>query len=144
MSERSAAVRRRLSVPISVSIEPEKTTSGKLLRHPTENLFVRGETIDLSETGIAFAVSAIRIKEYYLVGEERPLIADLDLPGGRIQMRIIGRRYEQTTAHSSVGQFLIGASISQMTETDREIYKDFLLHGGKAEGKLLQLKTGAR
>ena len=142
MSERSAAARRRLSVPISVSFEPDKTTGS--LRHPTENLFVRGETIDLSETGLAFVVSAIRIKEYYLVGEGRPLLAELDLPGGKVQMRIIGTRYEQTVIHSSIGQFLIGAKIVQMTATEREIYEDFLSQGGKTEGKVLQLKTGER
>ena len=140
MSERVSAVRRKSSVPISVSIASDKT-NGKP-PHPTENLFVRGQTIDLSESGIGFVVSAIRIKEYYLVGEDRTLLAELDLPGGKIQMQVVGRRYEQADIHSSVGQFFIGAQITQMTEHDREVYESFLQHSAKAANKVLQLKTG--
>lgn len=98
---------------------------------PAENLSIAGETKDVSETGIAFIVSSIRIKETYLVGEGRTLNAELDLPGGKVRMQIIGQRYEQVGEHISTARFLIGAKITKMSEDDRELYSDFLRYGKK-------------
>ena len=107
-----------------------------------EPLSIRGETKDLSKTGIAFIVSAIRIKEYYLVGENRPLNAEIDLPDGtKIKMQVVGQRYEQVNIHDSVSEYFIGAKITQMNETEREIYEDFLKNGAKSKAGVLQLKT---
>src|SRR5262245_5118209 len=80
-------------VPIRVWIEPDRNTGR--LQKPVEHLSVAGETKDMSKSGIAFIVPVIRLREYYLVGENRTLNAELDLPGGKIQMQIVGRRYEQ-------------------------------------------------
>ena len=93
MSERIVPARYSFQVPIKIWFEPEYKT-GKL-QMPAENLFVWGETHDLSRSGIAFVVPSIRIKENYLVGAgTRPLNAELDLPNGRAQMQLSGRRYE--------------------------------------------------
>lgn len=110
---------------------------------PIAEFSIRGETKDMSKTGIAFVVSAIRIKEYYLVGEDRRLKAEVDLPNGKIEAQIIGTRYEQVGIHNSVSEFLIGAKILKMDEADREVYEDFLRLGGKAPKKsgVLQLNT---
>lgn len=139
VSKRVVAPRREFSVPISVSIGSDKSTGR--LNMPAEKLTIRGETVDMSKTGIGFLVSAIRIKEYYLVGEDRTLFVELDLPNGRVKMQVVGRRYEHDDIHSSGAQFLIGASISNMTTENREAYEEFLRLGGKAKGKILQLKT---
>ncbi|HSK73790.1 MAG TPA: PilZ domain-containing protein [Pyrinomonadaceae bacterium] len=140
VSKRVVAPRREFSVPISVSIESDKHTGR--LNMPAEKLTIRGETVDMSKTGIGFLVSAIRIKEYYLVGEDRTLFVELDLPNGRVKMQVVGRRYEHNDdIHSSGAQFLIGASISNITTENREAYEEFLRLGGKAKGKILQLKT---
>lgn len=98
---------------------------------PIENLSILGETKDLSATGIAFIVSSIRLKEHYLVGEGRTLNAELDLPGGKIRMQVIGQRHEQFGEHISTARFLIGAKITKMSEQDREAYEDFLRYGKK-------------
>ncbi len=104
--------------------------TGKLIL-PSENFSILGETADLSSTGIAFIVSSIRIKENYLVGEERILNAELDLPEGKIQMEIIGQRYEQVGQHISTARFLIGAKIVKMSDENRESYNHFLRYGNK-------------
>ena len=140
VSKRVVAPRREVSVPIRVSIEAERNTGA--LQNQAKTLALRGETRDLSKTGISLILSAIRIDNAYLVGEERPLNAELDLPGGKIKMVIVGQRHEQIGIHSSVAQFLVGAQIVKMDEHDREIYEDFLRHGTKKQGKILQLKTG--
>lgn len=135
ITERIAASRRGYAAPVKISFLPDRNT-GKL---QTASLSISGETKDLSKSGIAFLVSAIRVREYYLVGEERTLNAELELPNGKVKMQVVGRRYEQIgDEHSSVSKFLIGAKILQMSAADRETYEEFLRFGKK----LLKGKTG--
>lgn len=120
--------RRNLQVPISVSFEPETTTGRLTVKR--EILSIKGETKDLSATGLAFVVDSIRLREYYLVGENRILDALIELPGAKIKMKLLGQRYEQFGEHLSVHKYLIGASIQSMNQLDREIYEEYL-QGGK-------------
>lgn len=129
VSKQVVAARYDYAVPIKLTFEPDRVT-GKL-RMPIKDLSITGETVDLSSSGIAFIVSAVRLKEYYLVGEGRTLNAELDLPNGKIKFQIIGQRYEQVGEHISVSQYLIGAKITNMTEESREVYQHFLKYGKK-------------
>lgn len=124
-AERMVAPRRKHQVPVKVWFEPEK---GRL-KQATENLFISGETCDLSATGIGFLVSSVRIKENYLVGQNRVLNVELDLPGAKVRMQVVGQRYEQVGIHISTSRYLIGANICQMEEADREVYEHFIQHG---------------
>ncbi len=124
VNERVVARRHEHNFPIKISFEPNKQTGR--LKMPANNLSVRGETKDLSESGIAFIVSAIRVQEHYLVGDGSTLVAEVDLPNGNVKMRIVGSRYEQVGIHVSTTQYLIGAKIVEMSETDKEIYNEFL------------------
>ncbi len=137
ISKRVVASRHKYEVPIKLSFEPDRNTGR--LQNLRESLFITGETKDLSNTGIAFVVSSIRLKENYLVGEGRTLNAELDLPGGKIKMQIVGQRYEQVGKHISTANFLVGAKILLMTEENREIYTDFLRHGRKRKAGSLKL-----
>ena len=124
---RLSASRCDLQVPINVSIQFEKKTVSHLDK--IEALSIGGETKDMSETGIAFYVDSIRLREHYLVGEDRVLNVKLDLPNGAARMQIVGLRYEQIEQHSSNSKHLIGAKIVKMEDHDREIYKEFLRIG---------------
>lgn len=126
---KTSSSRRSLQVPICLSFMPENNT-GRLTAK-REPLSIKGETKDLSDTGIAFLVDSIRLREFYLVGENRILDAILDLPGAKIKMRVLGQRYEQIGEHLSVSKYLIGASIESMNQIDREIYEEYLRQGGK-------------
>lgn len=142
VTKQIVAQRRELHLPIKISITPDRPTGRLNAAAVPEQFSIRGETKDLSKTGIAFVVSAIRIKEYYLVGENRTLNAEIDLPDGtKIKMNLVGQRYEQINIHDSVSEYLIGAKITQMTETEHEIYAEFLKTGGKSKAGVLQLKT---
>lgn len=124
ITERVHSARFDFEVPISISFEPNHKT-GKLT--PLENLSLKGVSHDLSESGIAFVVPAIRLKENYLVGENSTLRAELDLPNGRVRMIVVGQRYEQLTdEHTSTTKYLIGAKIVSMNDADKEIYEYFL------------------
>lgn len=141
VTKQIVAQRKELHLPIKISIAPDRPT-GRLNGAPPEPFTIRGETKDLSKTGISFVVSAIRIKEYYLVGEKRTLSAEIDLPDGtKVKMNVIGQRYEQINIHDSVSEYMIGASITTMSQADREVYEDFLKNGSKSKAGILQLKT---
>ncbi len=129
MAERVVAIRHKREIPIRLSFEPNSRTGG--FDAPPKILYVSGETADLSHSGIAFIVPSIRIKENYLVGENRVLNAELDLPGGKVSMKIVGQRYEQVGEHISTARYLVGASIQEITEENREAYNHFLRYGDR-------------
>ncbi len=121
-------------VPIKITIYPEIVT-GKLKSARTPSFSISGETVDLSKTGVGFMVSSIRLKEYYLVGENRRLYAEMDLPNGKVRMELLGVRYEQINVHDSDSKYLIGAKITSIDPKSKEIYEEFLKLGGKMKSK---------
>jgi hypothetical protein len=130
--ERSHSARKKHNLPIKISFESQFATGR--LNSPNDKLYISGETADVSSTGIGFIVSAIRVRENYLVGQDRTLNAEIDLPGGKVTMKLIGRRYEKVGIHLSTERFLIGAEITDMSKADRERYEHFLRYGGKRAG----------
>jgi hypothetical protein len=127
--ERRASLRKEFRVPVKVCFAPEKNPHN--LTISCEELFLSGETVDLSDSGIAFVVSSIRIKEKYLVGQERILNVDMDLAGKKIRMRVLGKRYERVGIHASTEKYLVGAAITDMSPDDRQKYDYFLRNGKK-------------
>jgi hypothetical protein len=123
------SIRRKCDAPIRISFEPVRTTGN--LHTTLEGLSISGEAADVSKTGIAFIVGAIRVKEFYLVGQDRKLLVELDLPGRKIKMKVIGRRYEKVGIHVSAERYLIGAEIVEMEESHRQAYERFLRFGSK-------------
>jgi hypothetical protein len=140
---RLGASRCDVQVPINVSIQFDKKT-GNLL-DKIEALSIGGETKDMSESGICFYVDSIRLREHYLVGENRVLNVKLDLPNGTVRMQVVGQRYEQIDLHLSCAKYLIGATIVKMDDLNREVYKEFLRLGNKGFANKLsgfQAETG--
>ena len=108
-------------------------------REVAKNMAMPGETVDLSRTGIAFVTSAIRINEKYLVGQDRKLNVEIDLPSGKVTMQVIGRRYEKVGVHLSMEKFLVGAHIIRLESESNAAYDHFLRKGAgrrKAAGSL--------
>lgn len=141
IAERRASVRRKYSVPLKVCFLPDKSPVRRA--GPCEESFLSGETCDVSETGIGFEVSAIRIKEKYLVGQDRLLNVELDLSGLKVRMTVRGVRYERVGIHLSDERYLIGAAIVDVNEEDRPVYEKFLKHGPrKAQGLTSIIELG--
>lgn len=128
IAERSHSPRRRCQLPIRVWFEPV-TLSG-IHTSRSDDVFLSGETIDLSKTGVAFAVAAIRIRENYLVGQERILNLQIDLPDGPVTMQVIGRRYEREEIGNSIEKYIVGAEITRLENDDRKRYLHFLRFAG--------------
>lgn len=132
IAERSHSPRRKCEAPVKIWFEPLNLSGIHI--SSADGVYMSGETVDVSKTGIAFMVSQIRIKENYLVGHERVLNMEIDLPGGKVRMRVIGRRYEREGIHLSDERYLVGAEIIEMSKHDRDVYNQFLRYGGKRRG----------
>ncbi len=123
-------VQVRLNCTISLS-DPRVTSNGSARRLPT----LDGHTLDISSTGLALIVPAIRIGEHYLAGDDRKLYLKLELPAGPIEMKVATVRYESLEEGSDESGYLIGARIAEMPDEDRTAYNGYV-------GKLLNRSNG--
>jgi hypothetical protein len=114
---RSRRVRARLGFTLSLS-DPRANSNGSR-RLPKLN----GHTLDVSTTGLALVVPAIRIGEHYLAGADRKLHLKLELPSGPIEMTMASVRYESMEDESG---YLIGARILEMSDTDRGSFEKYV------------------
>jgi len=114
---RSKRVRTRLTFTLSLS-DPRVSTNGSR-RLPT----LDGYTLDVSITGLALIVPAIRIGEHYLAGADRKLHVKLALPGGPIEMMVVTVRYENLEDGSG---YLIGSRILEMSDADRGSFEKYV------------------
>lgn len=129
LSERMVSLRRTHNASIKIWFDAEINSEAG--REKARAACVLGETTDISRTGIGFLVPAIRIKEKYLVGHERILNIEIDLPTGKVYMRAMGRRYEKVGDHVSAERFLVGAHILSIDGADKENYETFLRLGNR-------------
>ena len=119
--DRRRARRRRARLLVSVSPFASGKTNG---RRPLPVL--EGHAYDISSTGLAMILPAIRIGEHYLAGEDRMLLIVLELPSGPVQMRATSVRYERLDESLSDEGYLIGARITQMSEAHRTQFLSYL------------------
>ena len=113
-------VRTRLNFTISLS-DPRVNTNGSR-RLPT----LDGHTLDISTTGLALIVPAIRIGEHYLAGSDRRVYLKLQLPSGPIEMKVATVRYEALEETDEETGYLIGARIVEMSDADRASFDKYL------------------
>jgi len=114
---RSKRVRAQLSFILSLS-DPKMSTNGSR-RVPSLN----GHTLDVSTTGLALVVPAIRIGEHYLAGSDRRLHIKLELPAGPVELKVATVRYESLEDESG---YLIGARILEMSDSDRASFEKYV------------------
>jgi PilZ domain. len=114
---RSKRVRANLSFTLSLS-DPRISSNGHR-RLPS----LDGHTLDVSATGLALLVPAIRIGGHYLAGDDRKLHIRLELPSGAVEMMVATVRYE--TSEDDAG-YLIGARILEMSAADRASFDKYI------------------
>src|SRR5829696_4339496 len=114
---RSKRVRTRLSFTLSLSDPRVSMNGGRRLPK------LDGYTLDVSITGLALVVPAIRIGEHYLAGADRELQVKLELPSGPVEMKVVTVRYENLEDGSG---YLIGARILEMSDADRTSFEKYL------------------
>lgn len=125
--------RKNSRLPIQVTIQPKIQTTSLLKNHLAEvyaqkrkNLSTSGETLDIDKNGISFIVPFIRLGEHYLVSDGTVLNLEIDLPNGQLHLKARGCRYEQIEQDSSVGRFLVGARIVEISQKDQVLLEDYL------------------
>ena len=114
---RSRRVRARLNFTLSLS-DPRMSSNGSR-RLPK----LDGHTLDVSTTGLALIVPAIRIGEHYLAGADRKLHIKLELPSGPVEMKVGTVRYESLEDESG---YLIGARILEMSDADKVSFEKYV------------------
>ena len=117
---RHRRVRARLSFTVGIS-DPRLNSNGAR-RLPS----LDGHTHDVSSTGMALVVPAIRIGEHYLTGEDRRLRIKLELPDGPVEMLMAPIRYESLEDNQAVNGYVIGARIVEMTDSDRVKFDKYI------------------
>ena len=117
---RCKRVRARLTFTLSIS-DPRVNSNGAR-RLPT----LKGHTLDISTTGLALIVPAIRIGEHYLAGADRKLHVKLELPSGQVEMKVATVRYESLEENGEETGYLIGARITEMSDADRANYNTYV------------------
>lgn len=85
-----------------------------------------GDTFDLSANGMALIVPSITLDEHHLVGENRSLRVQLELPSGPVEMQVSPVRYERLEENNSDPGYLIAVKILKMSEDDRARYSDYI------------------
>ena len=113
-------VRARLNFTLSLS-DPRVNTNGSR-RLPT----LDGHTLDVSTTGLALIVPAIRIGEHYLAGSDRWVYVKLDLPAGPVEMKLATVRYEALDETDEETGYVIGARIIEMDDADRASFEKYV------------------
>ena len=114
---RSKRVQARLKFTLSLSDLRVNTNGSRRL--PS----LDGYTMDVSITGLALIVPAIRIGEHYLAGADRKLHVKLDLPSGPVEMKVVTVRYENLEDDSG---YLIGTRILELTDADRASFEKYV------------------
>jgi hypothetical protein len=80
---------------------------------------MNGHTLDVSTTGLALIVPAIRIGEHYLAGNDRRLFLRVELPDGAVEITAIPVRYESLEEDPNESGYVIGTHIESMNDTHR-------------------------
>ena len=123
VGDRRHATRKKVRLGFTLSlVAPAVKLNGS---RPGAGL--KGHTIDVSMKGIALVVPTILLGEHHLIGENRKIKVQLELPQGPVEMQVLPIRYESLEEHKTETGYLIGAKIVEMTETDRERFAEYVL-----------------
>ena len=122
VGNRRRAHRYRRSVAFNVSLFDPKLTREQLEHAP----YLEGTTLDLSASGLALIVPAIRINDRYLTAPDQILHLLLEFPSGQVEMRVASVRYEQLDREGASVGYLIGVRIVDISEGDRAHFDEYL------------------
>ncbi|MDQ2921847.1 MAG: PilZ domain-containing protein [Acidobacteriota bacterium] len=122
VGDRRRSKRQRVRLAFSISI----ASPAKSLKGSRRTISMDGHTFDLSRNGMALIVPAITLDEHHLVGENRSLKVQLELPVGPVEMQVVPVRYERLEDNRSEMGYLIAVKIIGMSEEDRAKYAEYV------------------
>lgn len=110
------ARRHDIRLPLSVSLLDAKTMT---ISEPYSTAMT-GYLRDISKTGLALVVPSIRFGNRFLLSGHDPLRVIVELPDGTINIQVAPVRYDRVYEEQGERQYLIGARIMEITNSDRE------------------------
>ena len=119
---RRRVTRRKVRLPVSVSLIYGDAPAGS----SHSPMSVLGYTRDISADGLALIVPAIPTGEDELTSGDHRLRIILALPVGDVEMRATLVRHEHLDKSEQDIGYLIGVSISEMSENERDLYLEYL------------------
>jgi hypothetical protein len=122
VGDRRRAKRQRVRLAFSLSI----ASPAKSLQGSRRTITMDGHTLDLSANGMGLIVPAITLDEHHLVGENRGLNVQLELPPGPVEMQVLPVRYERLEADASETGYLVAVKIVGMSQEDRTRYSEYV------------------
>jgi c-di-GMP-binding flagellar brake protein YcgR len=122
VGDRRQAKRQRARLAFNLSLASQAVSVNGSKR--TSSL--KGHTMDVSANGLALVVPTILLGEHHLIGENRRLKVELELPQGPVTMQVMPLRYESLEEHNTETGYLIGAKIIEMTDADREHFTQYV------------------
>ena len=120
IGNRRACRRVRTRLRFTLSLSDPRIGSNGSRRVPS----LDGHTLDVSISGLALVVPAIRIGGHYLAGADRKLHVKLELPAGPVEMKVASARYESLEDNTG---YLIGARILEMSDADRADFQKYVV-----------------
>ena len=117
VADRRRAPRFRLRVPCSVA--PFAPGGAGMRRAPQ----LTGHTRDLSASGLALILPAVRIGGHYLTGADTKLRVVLELANGPLELVATPVHYDQLGAEGEEQGYLIGLRIAEMSAAARARYE---------------------
>ena len=121
-NNRRRVIRRKVRLPASLSLIDTETPASNTAHLPS----MLGYTRDISAEGLALIVSSVSLGERDLASREQMLRIILALPAGNVEMRAMVVRHERLEESLPDIGYLIGLSISEMSEADRNLYVEYL------------------
>lgn len=122
IGNRRRAKRAEVRLPFTLSLEDPRVSGNGFRRIPP----LQGHTLDMSTSGVALIVPAIRIGGHYLAGTERRLYLKLDLPDGVAELTLIPVRYESLEEDPEETGYVIGARIEEISDNDRSRFNAYV------------------
>ncbi len=116
------APRQRLRLPCRVSLL-ELTARGE---NSPRTSPLDGYTRDLSTSGLALILPAVRVGGRYLTGPDVTLSILLEHPAGPLALLATPVRYEQLGSDDAEQGYLIGVHLKEMSAADRARYEAYL------------------
>lgn len=87
---------------------------------------VNGYTRNISETGMALIVPAIRNGDNHLAARNRKLLIVLELPTGPIRLQAAPIRYERIKRNTGESGYLLGVRIVSMSDNHKHLFLKYL------------------
>ena len=105
VGNRRHAERREMCVPFSLSFYNPRLSAEAASKAPT----LKGFTRDISATGLALIVPAIRLGDHYLMGEGRTLRIMLATESGLTEIHAVAVRYQHLNEEDATQKgYLVG------------------------------------